>query len=70
MKAKSKSKRSSGRKSVKASAMELVRQLSPDCTWDDLLYRLQVRRKIEEGIQDADAGNLFTHEEVFKEYDS
>jgi len=54
---------------VKESVLELVHNLSDECTWDDVMYQIYVRQKIEAGIRDADAGHTVPHEAVFKEFD-
>lgn len=50
--------------SVKSSARETLESLPEDATWDDVLYRMYVRQKIEAGLADADAGNLVSVDEV------
>lgn len=50
--------------SVKSSARETIESLPEDATWDDVLYRMYVRQKIEAGLADADAGNLVSTDEV------
>lgn len=50
--------------SVKSSARETLESLPEDATWDDVLYRMYVRQKIEAGLADADAGNLVSIDEV------
>ena len=54
---------------VKESVLEVAARLPDGCTWDDVMYQLYVRQKIEAGIQDADAGRTTPHDEVFKEYE-
>jgi predicted transcriptional regulator len=54
---------------VKQALMELTKSLPDDCTWDDVMYRIYVRQKIENAMKEADAGNLIDHEEVFKEFE-
>lgn len=51
---------------VKASAKEVVDSLPDSSTWDDVIYRMYVRQKIEEGLADAEAGNLISTDEVRK----
>ena len=53
---------------IKQAIYELAESLPDDCTWDDVMYRLYVRQKIEAGIEDADEGRLVPHDEVFKEW--
>jgi predicted transcriptional regulator len=33
-------------------------------TWDDILYELYVKQKIEEGLADIAAGRTISHEEL------
>ena len=43
---------------VKRSAREAIDSLPDDSTWDDVIYRLYVRQKIDAGLADADAGRV------------
>ena len=36
----------------------LVDSLPDDATWDDLMYTIYVRRAVESGIEDSDAGRV------------
>jgi predicted transcriptional regulator len=54
--------------SVKQNVLEIAAQLPDDCTWDDAMYQLYVRSKIEQGIGDAEAGRVSDHDEVFEEF--
>jgi len=49
---------------VREEAEKLIRNLPDDATWDDLMYRIYVRQKIDQGIKDADEGRLVSQEEV------
>ena len=51
---------------VRASAREVVDTLPDGSTWDDVIYRMYVRQKIEAGLADAEAGNLISTDEVRK----
>lgn len=55
-------------RSVKDSVLELVRRLPDQCTWDDVMYEIYVRQKIESGIEDAENGRTVPHDEVFAEF--
>ena len=55
---------------VKESVLRVVEILPDDCTWDDLLYHLYVRRQIEAGLDEVDRGEVTSHEKVFAEYDT
>lgn len=37
-------------------------------TWDDVVYEMAVRRSIERGLADADAGRLTDVEDVRREF--
>jgi predicted transcriptional regulator len=49
---------------VKSAARETIDLLPDDTTWDDVIYRMYVRQKIEAGLADAEAGNLVSTDEV------
>lgn len=49
---------------VKASARETIDLLPDDTTWDDVIYRMYVRQKIEAGLADAAVGNLISTDEA------
>jgi hypothetical protein len=53
---------------VKDEARKIVENLSDDATWDDLMYKLYVRTKIERSIKAAEEGNVTSHEEVRKRF--
>jgi predicted transcriptional regulator len=55
-------------KGVKDAVVELAQQLPEECTWDEVMYRIFVRQKVEEGLRDAEAGRTVPHDEVFKEF--
>jgi predicted transcriptional regulator len=55
--------------SDKALAQEVLDQQPEDAPFDDIMYALYVRKKIERGLQDAQAGNLIDHEDVMREVD-
>ena len=45
-----------------------VENLPETASWDDLMYEVHVRQKIEEGIKAADEGRVLAHEEVRKRF--
>jgi predicted transcriptional regulator len=53
---------------VKDAVLELAKQLPDECTWDEVMYRIFVRQKIDAGLEDADAGRVNPHDEVFEEF--
>ena len=52
---------------VKSAVQELAEGLPEDATWSEVLYRIVVRQKIEEGLDDIRAGRVVPHDEVFRE---
>jgi len=56
------------RRSVKTEAIKLVRGLSESSTWDDLMYRIYVRQKIEAGLSDIRSGRVHSHASIRKEF--
>lgn len=56
------------RKSVKTEAIKLIRGLPESSTWDDLMYRIYVRQKIEAGLSDMRNGRVHSHASIRKEF--
>ncbi|MDO8539382.1 MAG: hypothetical protein Q7S40_03000 [Opitutaceae bacterium] len=56
------------RRSVKSEAIKLIRGLPASSTWDDLMYRIYVRQKIEAGLSDFRSGKVHTHASIRKEF--
>lgn len=56
------------RGSVKTEAIKLVRGLPESSTWDDLMYRIYVRQKIEAGLSDIRSGRVHSHASIRKEF--
>ncbi len=52
---------------VKNAVQELAAGLPDDATWSEVLYRIVIRQKIEEGLEDIRAGRVVSHDEVFRE---
>lgn len=53
---------------IKQQAHILVDSLPDDATWDDLMYKIYVRKAIEAGIEDADAGRTVDVKEVRRRF--
>ena len=49
---------------TKEEAIQLISRLPEEVTWEDIMYRLYVKRKIEEGIKAAEEGRTVSHEKV------
>lgn len=54
--------------SVKDQAREIVDRLPDDATSDELMYRIYVCQKIEDGIRAGEEGRVMSHEEVKKRF--
>ena len=46
----------------------MIRQLPDDASWDDLMYQIYVRQKIEAGLADIAAGRVHSHAAISKEF--
>lgn len=53
---------------VKSKAIKLVQGLPASSTWDDLMYHVYVRQKIEAGLSDVQAGRVHSHASIRKEF--
>ncbi len=54
--------------SIKKAAARLVRELPESASWDDLMYEILVRQKIEAGLNDLRNGRKHDHEAVRSEF--
>ncbi len=52
---------------TKEQARELLEKLPDDVTWDDIVYELALRRSVELGLADADAGRVTEVHDVRRE---
>jgi predicted transcriptional regulator len=52
----------------KQQAHELLKQMPDNVTWDEVVYELAVRRSIERGLADADAGRLSDSNDIRREF--
>lgn len=46
---------------VKQAAKQLIDDLPEQATWDDLMYELYVKQKIEQRLADIEAGHTLAH---------
>jgi len=53
---------------IKARVNETLQTLPENATWDDVMYRIYVRQKIETGLKDITEGNTLSVEEVRKRF--
>ena len=54
--------------SIKKTAARLVRELPESASWDDLMYEILVRQKVEAGLADLQAGRKHSHVAIRKEF--
>jgi hypothetical protein len=54
--------------SIKKAAARMVRELPDSANWDDLMYEILVRQKIEAGLADFEAGRTHDHASIRKEF--
>jgi hypothetical protein len=59
---------SASKGNVKARAIRMIRDLPKSSSWDDLMYRIYVRQKIEAGLADLKSGRVHSHELIRKEF--
>ena len=57
-----------GSSNIKQAAHQLIDQLPEDSTWNDAIYEMVVRREIELGLEDSDAGRTISVEDVRREF--
>jgi len=49
---------------TKEEAINLIARLPEEASWDDIMYEMYVKKKIEAGIRAADEGRVVPHDEV------
>jgi predicted transcriptional regulator len=49
---------------AKEEAIKTISRLPEEASWDEIMYKFYVKRKIEEGLKAADEGRTSPHEEV------
>jgi len=49
---------------AKESARDLIDQMPEEASWDDIMFELYVKQKIESGIQDVSEGRVAAHEDI------
>ena len=55
---------------IKDEARKLIDELPDDATWEELEYKIYVRRKIEDGLNNLENGESLSTEEVREQFDS
>ncbi len=49
---------------AKEAAKQLIDHLPDEASWDDIMYELYVKQKIEAGLKAVEEGRTIPHEEV------
>ena len=47
-------------------AVNLISSMPKSSTWDDIMYEIYVKQKIEKGLDDSRDGKVTSHEDVKK----
>ena len=53
---------------AKEAARQIIEHLPDQASWDDIMYGLYVKQKIEEGLADIEAGRTISHEKIRAEF--
>ncbi len=53
---------------VKEEAKKMIENLPDEATWDDLMYEIYVRQKVEMGLKDIEEGRVVSHEHIKKRF--
>lgn len=53
---------------TKEDAKRLIDKLPEQATWDDIIYELYVKKKIDVSLKAARAGRVVSHKEVKKRF--
>ena len=49
---------------AKEAAREILERLSDQVTWNDIMYELYVKQKLETGLADIEAGRTVPHQQL------
>jgi len=52
--------------SAKDAAIEVIKTLAEDADWEDIMYSLYVRQKVQKGVEDFEEGRVVSHEDMKK----
>ena len=50
--------------SPKQIALKMIEQMPADASLEDIIYELYFRQRVDRGLQELDAGQTISHEEV------
>ena len=49
---------------AKEEAIKAISRLPEEASWDEIMYKIYVKKKIDEGLRAADEGRTVPHEKV------
>jgi hypothetical protein len=53
---------------IKDEAKKIIDKLPEQATWDDVMYQIYVKKKIETSIKAVEEGKVISHEDVKKRF--
>lgn len=53
---------------IRDQARKRIDNLPEEASWDDVMYEIYVRKKIDEGLKAADEGQFVSHKKVKKRF--
>ena len=51
-------------RTAKEAARQIIEHLPDEATWDDIMYELYVKQKIEAGLQAVEDGRTIPHDDI------
>lgn len=55
-------------KSAKTQALDTIQRMPSRATWDDIIYEMHVRQKLDAGVTAANAGRTISHADVKRRF--
>ena len=56
------------KQTIKKETDALIYEFSDEISWDDLMYRIYVRQKIEKGLKYVENGRVYTTEQIKQKF--
>ncbi len=53
---------------IRGKVRDLAEHLPPNAAWDDVMYQVAMRRSVEQGLKESEAGQTIPHEDILKEF--
>lgn len=51
---------------IKEEAIKLIKQMSNECSLEDIMYELYFKQKVEKGLRELDEGKVLKHDSAKK----